>query len=324
MEKSNEEILNKLDDFVKLSDVSERDKVWDIHKTDNVSVTNIYVLNEEFKTHANRLNKCSGKLYFNTNINEDTGEVNYKLKSALFCRVRTCPICQWRRSLMWKAKFYQALPKLKEQYPDVSFIFLTLTIKNCEITELRETLNHMHKSFRKMMKYDKIQKAFLGWIRTTEVTRGSNGSAHPHYHCLIMVNKSYAKSRNYISHNEFVEMWKRACKLDYSPNVDVRSVKSKKDGSDNMENAISETLKYSVKPSDLTEDSEWLYEYTRQVKKLRFIDTGGCLKDVFKEDDKEEDLIHFTESEKEDEEDDTVSFSWIRKHKFYAKRKNDK
>lgn len=324
MEKSNEEILNNAENFVKLADVSERDKVWDIHKNDNVSVNEIYGKNEEFTSFAVRLSQCSGKLYFSENIDTETGEVKINLKKAKFCRVRTCPICQWRRSLMWKAKFHQSLPKIKENYPNVTFIFLTLTVRNCEITELRSQLNHMHKSFRKMMKYEKIQKAFLGWVRTTEVTRGSNGSAHPHYHCLIMVRKTYSKSRDYITHKEFVEMWQRACKLDYLPNVDVRAVKSKKDGSDNIENAISETLKYSVKPSDLTEDPTWLYEYTRQVKKLRFIDTGGALKDVFKEDDKGEDLIHFNGKETNEEEENMVSFSWIKKHRFYAKRKNDK
>jgi hypothetical protein len=29
------------------------------------------------------------------------------LSASRFCRVRTCPVCQWRRSLMWKAKAYQ-------------------------------------------------------------------------------------------------------------------------------------------------------------------------------------------------------------------------
>jgi hypothetical protein len=32
----------------------------------------------------------------------DTGELRFKLRRTnRFCRVHTCPICQWRWSLMW-------------------------------------------------------------------------------------------------------------------------------------------------------------------------------------------------------------------------------
>ena len=42
-------------------------------------------------------------------------------------------------------------------------------------------LNRMNAAFQRM----KVRKEFRpvqGWIRTTEVTRGSDGSAHPHFH----------------------------------------------------------------------------------------------------------------------------------------------
>jgi hypothetical protein len=45
-------------------------------------------------------------------------KVKLKLKNAYFCRVRFCPVCQWRRSLRWQAKVYQALPQLRRDYPD--------------------------------------------------------------------------------------------------------------------------------------------------------------------------------------------------------------
>ncbi|MDI5424891.1 ROK family protein, partial [Salmonella enterica subsp. enterica serovar Kentucky] len=37
-----------------------------------------------------------------------------------------------------------------------------------------------------------------GWIRTTEVTRGRDGSAHPHFHTLMMVPPSMLSGRDYV------------------------------------------------------------------------------------------------------------------------------
>lgn len=46
-------------------------------------------------------------------------------------------ICTWRKSLRWKAKAYSSLPKFLEEHPGYRFLFLTLTVKNCEVNELR-------------------------------------------------------------------------------------------------------------------------------------------------------------------------------------------
>ena len=52
-----------------------------------------------------------------------------------------------------------------------------------------------------------------------------------------------------------------------------------------------ETLKYAVKPDDIIADNEnpksreWFYELTRQTHKLRFVATGGVLKDALRRDE---------------------------------------
>ena len=60
-----------------------------------------------------------------------------------FCRVRHCPVCQWRRSLLWRAVMFQQLPNIQERFPTHRWVFLTLTVKNPPVTELRDTLKHM-------------------------------------------------------------------------------------------------------------------------------------------------------------------------------------
>ncbi|MBE3060871.1 protein rep, partial [Klebsiella pneumoniae] len=65
-------------------------------------------------------------------------------------------------------------------------MFLTLTVRNCAIEELGETLSRMDTAFQRL-KDRKEFRPVQGGIRTTEVTRGSDGSAHPHFHTLMMV-----------------------------------------------------------------------------------------------------------------------------------------
>ncbi|MFO5558388.1 protein rep, partial [Klebsiella pneumoniae] len=67
-----------------------------------------------------------------------------------FCRVLHCPVCEWRRALMWQARFYQSLPRIVADYPDARWMFLTLTVRNCAIGELGETLNRINMAFQRL------------------------------------------------------------------------------------------------------------------------------------------------------------------------------
>jgi len=122
------------------------------------------------------------------------------------------------------------------------------------------------------------KSSILGWAKAVEVTRGSDGNAHPHFHILLMVTPSYFKN-NYISQKKWTQMWQECMKLDYTPIIHVQAVKY---GEKGERKAIAELLKYSVKPSDLVEDSEWLMELTIQTAHLKFISFGGELRRVFK------------------------------------------
>ena len=279
-----------------LAKISEHDKVWDTHRNQTDKVSKIYALSSEFERYSERLGACSGFLWFGF-------ENGLKLKSAPFCHVRGCPVCQWRKSLFWKAMMYQTYDQIKELYPSHRWLFLTLTVENCPIGELRETLNHMNKSWKKLTK----RKEFAlvdGWIRTTEVTRDKerpNEYAHPHFHVILMVKPSYF-SHGYVKHMDWVRAWGECLRVDYLPNVDIRTVKPKAKDLDDpdkgIKSAIAETLKYAIKPEDMIGDESlqavnWFHEYTRQVFKLRFVASGGALKNALKADDKitDQDMI---------------------------------
>lgn len=278
-----------------LSDYSPRDASWDTQRTFTDSVGGIYQTAAEFERYALRMASCSGLLRFGWSTLMETGETRLRLRSAQFCRVRHCPVCQWRRTLMWQARFYQALPKIVADYPSSRWLFLTLTVRNCAIDDLGETLTAMNSAFQRL----KDRKEFApvqGWIRATEVTRGKDGSAHPHFHCLLMVPPSWF-TRDYVKQARWVELWRDCLRVNYEPNIDIRTVKTKTGEvvasvAEQLQSAVTETLKYSVKPEDMANDPEWFLELTRQLHKRRFISTGGALKNVLQLDrETNEDLV---------------------------------
>ncbi|WP_253821784.1 protein rep, partial [Salmonella enterica] len=167
---------------------------WDAHRSVSDGVGGIYLLAAEYERYGARMAACGGLLRFGWSTLKETGETRLRLREAHFCRVRHCPVCQWRRSLMWQARFYQSLPRIVADYPNARWMFLTLTVRNCAIEELGETLSRMNTAFQRL----KERKEFLpvqGWIRTTEVARGSDGSAHPHCHTLMLVTHPLPSGR---------------------------------------------------------------------------------------------------------------------------------
>jgi len=297
-----------------LSDCSPKDQPWDTHKATADRVAVIYAQDAEFRRLGARVLDCSGFLAFARIADQETGELSLKLRGAQFCRVRHCPVCQWRRSMMWQARFYQALPAVQEAYPGARWLFLTLTVRNCPVDALRATLKAMNDAWNRLRLRSEF-KPVVGWVRTTEVTRSADGSAHPHFHVLLMVRPSYF-GKSYVTQSRWVELWKECARLDYSPTVDIRAVKG------DLSKAVQETLKYAVKPADMEADGEWLLELTRQVHKLRFIATGGVLKDVFKPetDITNDDMINAeTTPETQEEDFGRLAFGWDRPVKRYRR-----
>ena len=292
---------------ITLSEASPQDKPWDKHRAFADRVESLYA-GTEFNDYSKRIHFCSELLEFGLVHGEDA--LKMKLRAARFCRVARCPVCQWRRSLMWKAKAYQVLPKIVEAHPNHRWLFITLTQKNIAITDLRETLKAMNKGYQRM-----VQRKLwpgVGWLRATEVTRGRDGNAHPHFHCLVLVPRSFF-GRGYIRKPEWIELWRDSMRLDYKPIIDVRAMKE----GDRPMQLVPELLKYVTKESDLVADREWFLELTRQLHKMRLVATGGVLKEYLKELEREpEDLIGESDTP---EGDDLMSlyFGWRRTEKKY-------
>ncbi|WP_046176521.1 protein rep [Domibacillus indicus] len=267
---------------------------------------------------AERMQQCADTLLF-----KKTAE-KLKLFQAYFCKVRLCPMCNWRRSL--KIAFHnKQIVEAANQRENLKWIFLTLTVRNVEGKELKTTMDSMTKAWNRFAGYAKFKKSIKGYFRAMEVTKNREresewyGTYHPHFHVLLCVPASYFKKPNlYVKQENWIAMWRKAMKLDYDPIVHVQRVKAKKESLDLNEieqdikkaveeqNAILEVSKYPVKDSDVivgdsvtVDNVETILDLDNALSYKRLIAYGGLLKEIHRElnlgDAEDGDLIHVGE-----------------------------
>ncbi len=275
----------------------------------------------ELTKKAERMYDCGNYLVFKLK------DSRLKLYQAYFCKARLCPMCNWRRSLKIAFQNKKIIQTLNER-EKVQWVFLTLTVRNVEGDELKNTMDQMTKAWNRFAGYAKFKKSVKGYFRAMEVTRNWDkksdwyGTYHPHFHVLLAVPNSYFQAKYYIKQSEWTSMWQRAMKLDYTPIVHVAKVKPKTESSDFVgieeeikktiaeQNAIFEVSKYPVKDTDVIRGDKVTLENVQTVKDLdtalaykRLISYGGLLKEIHKElnlDDAEDgDLIHIDEDNDE-------------------------
>ncbi|MTM89446.1 hypothetical protein GMB21_12980 [Turicibacter sanguinis] len=227
------------------------------------------------------------------------------------------------------SKIIQAIEEDKEY----AYLFLTLTQKNVRAEELDKTLDDMMYGWNKFMKYKKVKDVVKGSYRGLEITYDQNSIItkkmyqekkeyyqkltlkvgdknpnfdmyHPHFHVLIVVNKRYFKNKEYLSQEVWRELWAKAMKLDYLPQVNIKRVKG------NTAEAVAEVAKYSAKDSDyviakdldLSMNVVETLDYALQGRRL--VSFSGIMKDLHKKlnlDDAEDgDLVHI-ETDRDEE-----------------------
>jgi plasmid rolling circle replication initiator protein Rep len=308
-----------------LSDVSPKHKPWDQHRSEADEVESIYAGSPDrrHQRYKERVGQCSQVLEFARDP-PASGKSKLKLKAAWFCRVRFCPVCQWRRSMQWQARLYQALPKLLTDFPDARFLFATFTIRNCAVDAVRYTLKLLADGWKRLSEL--ALWPAIGWIRAVEITRGKDGSAHPHLHALLIVKPDYF-GEWYLQQTEWAEMWRQSLRLNYKPIVDIRVIKeSRKRSSLKVNNVsishtwfiVSEILKYAVKPSDMIRDHDWFLALSDQVVKTRAVAVGGVLKSYLKKRG-HDDLTAEPAEETLERTAESLFFGWKREVKRYRK-----
>lgn len=225
---------------------------------------------------------CGSMLQFLKERNLVSEEIRRRLVKGNFCKYRFCPMCQWRMARKVCREVLGRLRTIDEQHNGVALLFLTLTVKNEPLTELNSTVKLLSKAFYRMQQLKQYKDAVLGSIRAIEFL-GDNteaGECHPHFHCLLVVNKSYFTSRDYINFEKWTNLWQRSLRVNYRPVINVQRVKPKGKMSAIVAAAL-EVVKYSVTSSDLEKLSkEDFQELDKQTRNIRQYNYSGELKDA--------------------------------------------
>ena len=151
-----------------------------------------------------------------------------KLIFANFCKDRLCPLCAYRKT---KRIFNQLSSIMDVMGNEYRYLMLTLTIPNVNGHELPRAIDRLMKGIDRLFKRTKVKKAVKGYFRALEVTRNDkDASYHPHYHFILAVKPSYLKNYNdeYITHAEWLNMWRDAMDDPSITQIDIRVIKPSK------------------------------------------------------------------------------------------------
>lgn len=315
---------------------SGRVRPWRTHHSGGLMLAEIYASMAETGTRdaarylskAERLEHCACYAEFRR---LPSGAL--RLHDSSFCRVRLCPMCQWRRSLKLGAQVRQVVERANAaRIADVGapwrWLMLTFTVRNVEGPDLALAIDTIHKGLNNMAKCARWRGAVKGWLRATEVTHNIKADTwHPHMHLLLCVPSAYFSGRGYIRQAEWAQLWGHYVKADYTPIVDVRPIKPQ-DGtrlSDlpvgeqaaAMGKACAEVSKYAAKPGDyivpqdLAASMQAVALLDAVLDKRRMSSWGGCLKDIAKalqlDDPETGDLVHIDDEPSADSTAETIA-----------------
>lgn len=292
---------------LKRRDTERVNERYKLRKQQSLELAKVYSHLNYKKTKVERVASCADVLKFFQNPET----LDNRLWQAYLCKDKLCSICNYRRSRKFDFQIMQILDKAVKEYPKAQFLFLTLTQKNVEGTNLGQELTKIGKAFKKMQKRKVFTDAVLGFVRGTEVTyNAEKNNFHPHVHVLLMVKPSYFNN-NYISQKEWSTLWQQSMGLDYKPIVDVRKVRPAKEIAESddyvpyeeqMIKAIHEVAKYPIKPTKITiENAQVIDDLATGLYRKRQLGFGGVIAKIRKElalDDIENgDLVNVTNQE---------------------------
>lgn len=231
---------------------------------------------------AGRVMECG--TYIGGDIVQVEDKQLLKITHANFCKVRLCPMCQWRRAAKVQAQMMQVFDQLR---PDgYRYLLLTLTIPNPDGDHLKEKIDQMHKGWDKLMKRREVKRVLQGFYRSLEVTHNlEKNTYHPHFHAILAVNRNYF-TKNYIKRDTWLEYWQQSMGDSSITQVDIRPLKM--DTHEIMMKSLQETCKYICKPAGLLDpdDMDLTAEVVgvvhKALEKRRLIAFGGVFKDARK------------------------------------------
>ena len=199
------------------------------------------------------------------------------------CRDRLCPVCSWRLS---RRRFAEMMAVFNALAPEIiengyKATMLTLTIRNMSLCDLRASIDAMADAWHNLIRREAFREV-VGWARSLEITYNKQADTyHPHMHVILMW-RSYDDTPLM---SEYIrDAWRKAAKLDYDPQTDIRPVYSadSADGELSKGSIIKsalEAFKYAVKPDSAADvPQKDLFEFAGAIKGVRFVSYGKAIK----------------------------------------------
>lgn len=307
-----------ISELVALNDSDNRGKKrkWKEYKTMNECLSNVYSAFDLKK--SSRLADCCTQLAYNI---DDSGKKH--LHSANLCKIRLCPLCAWRRSLRLYSDAMRCIDYLNAQC-NYQYIFITLTIKNCQRDELVSTIDKLYSAVHKLDKRKEIS-AWAGWIRNLEVTHNidvtssSYDTYHPHFHQLVAVKSSYFTRGNYISKRKLRALWADCLGItdnEYRQQLQVNIKRCH----GNTPKQVAEISKYASKANEyiIADDYDLSVDTVRTLddalRNRRLINYAKCFREAKRHlkiaDIEQADLIHIDDDNNISEEPKNVEIYW--------------
>lgn len=267
-----------------------------------------YVFAHWLSVHAGLVGECGTELDF---IVTDTAA---SLVYANFCRDRLCPLCNWRRSL----KVFGQVSKIMNELDGrgYRYLFLTLTVRNVWGRELTDAVQALYDGWRVLYNQymssrasartaeKRLKGVVAGTFRALEVTVSDGryspewaGSFHPHLHVILAVEPHYFKRGHYLDKDDWRDLWRKACKLDYDPSVMIEAIRPKGVSALDVPEeagaaldyggAVAEVAKYPLKDADFVCDEkynqpegQYMSWLLNALRRRRLLGLTGCFREV--------------------------------------------
>ena len=248
---------------------------------------------EDKNLKLDRLKECGNFIKFQAS--ED--KTKFILTGGNFCNNRFCPFCSWLKAKRTAFELLELI-KVVEYKEKFAFLFITLTVPNVPKESLREEIECMNKSFKRLVESEEIDVINKGYIRKLEVTYQSDKEVtkenkkkykglpigtklaydtyHPHFHLVMAVNKSYFKSRDYLSKKRLLELWQRATRNPAITQVDIKPCRM------NTIKQVMELATYSAKQGDLYSSKEVFDGFYEGLYRKKLLVYNGIFKEYKK------------------------------------------
>jgi plasmid rolling circle replication initiator protein Rep len=182
-----------------------------------------------------------------------------RLMGTWFCRIRGCPVCEWRKWMVHSLDLKEVLEvfltrhgyKFDESGKDAPFLFFTVTMENVPKSGLRSAIEKLANGARFLSnkvfdRYTPDQypdwKFVHGMFRKVEITYNEKEDTyHPHMHYILAIDvERYYRGGYFKSHGKYSDIWKRISGFSI---VDIRAVKD-------IQGGVLEIAKYATKSTD--------------------------------------------------------------------------